>query len=397
MKILCDVCCAGEATVLCCADEAALCYGCDLRVHSANKLAGKHPRFSLLSAQPHPLCDTCQERRGFVFCKDDRAILFHECDSSIHTSNGLTMKHSRFILTGTRLSSVTSTVSSPLSEQSISQKKVSRCLSSPMAEGSSSSISEYLIKMLPAYLVEEFLLDESVSYPAGDVFYEQSISQKKVSRCLSSPMAEGSSSISEYLTKMLPGYLVEDFLLDDSVSYTAGDVFYQSDALAPVVEGDVDAGNIGVASAADWNFFVPEAPLYQFHPVSVCWEDMAGIEQYNAIVYIILKDAGAVRAHLHIRPAGAGSRPSEKMCGSETCIMVVPATKKFQLCGLEPELEKLDRMFEGVGDSTKVSSPDLNEVQSTCRYERQRVESKKKAGVAFLENQISNLVAYNSA
>nr|AXY87612.1 B-box zinc finger protein-like protein [Cymbidium goeringii] len=212
MKILCDVCGADEAVLLCCADQAALCYGCDVRVHRANKLAGKHPRFSLLSssAQPHPLCDICQERRGFVFCKEDRAILCHECDSPIHTANGLTMKHSRFILTGTRLSSASITVSSPSSGQSISKNKASEPFSSHMADCSSSNISEYLIKMLP-------------------------------------------------------GYRVEDFLLDDSVD---GDAFYQRDALAPLVETDLDTGNIRVASAADLNFSVPNPPLHNIHPVT---------------------------------------------------------------------------------------------------------------------------------
>ncbi|MCD7459087.1 hypothetical protein HAX54_040049 [Datura stramonium] len=46
MKIQCDVCNKKEASVFCVADEAALCDSCDHRVHHANKLAGKHQRFS---------------------------------------------------------------------------------------------------------------------------------------------------------------------------------------------------------------------------------------------------------------------------------------------------------------------------------------------------------------
>uniref|UniRef100_M8D7Y1 Putative salt tolerance-like protein n=1 Tax=Aegilops tauschii TaxID=37682 RepID=M8D7Y1_AEGTA len=69
MKVQCDVCAADAASVFCCADEAALCGPCDRRVHRANKLAGKHRRFSLLnpspppaspSQMPPPLCDICQ-------------------------------------------------------------------------------------------------------------------------------------------------------------------------------------------------------------------------------------------------------------------------------------------------------------------------------------------------
>lgn len=62
MKIQCDVCNREEASVFCSADEAVLCDGCDGRVHHANKLASKHPRFSLLhpSYKQSPLCDICK-------------------------------------------------------------------------------------------------------------------------------------------------------------------------------------------------------------------------------------------------------------------------------------------------------------------------------------------------
>ena len=48
MKVQCDVCEKAEATVICCADEAALCEQCDEKVHAANKLAGKHQRVAIL-------------------------------------------------------------------------------------------------------------------------------------------------------------------------------------------------------------------------------------------------------------------------------------------------------------------------------------------------------------
>ncbi|CAL9084059.1 unnamed protein product [Musa textilis] len=106
MKILCDVCGKKEALVFCCADEAALCDACDRRVHCANKLSGKHRRFSLdyPSGHSNPLCDVCQEKRAILFCQEDRAILCSECDAAIHSANRLTMKHGRFLLTGARLS-----------------------------------------------------------------------------------------------------------------------------------------------------------------------------------------------------------------------------------------------------------------------------------------------------
>lgn len=75
MKLLCSACEAAEASVLCCADEAALCARCDRDIHAANRLAGKHLRLPLLSpasssssstaalAPPPPSppkCDICQ-------------------------------------------------------------------------------------------------------------------------------------------------------------------------------------------------------------------------------------------------------------------------------------------------------------------------------------------------
>ena len=61
MKIQCNVCEMAEATVLCCADEAALCWACDEKIHAANKLASKHQRVPLSdSSSQMPKCDICQ-------------------------------------------------------------------------------------------------------------------------------------------------------------------------------------------------------------------------------------------------------------------------------------------------------------------------------------------------
>lgn len=72
MKVLCDVCEMAAAAVVCCADEAALCWNCDEKVHAANKLAGKHQRVPLLFSSSNsdlsssnsplriPTCDICQ-------------------------------------------------------------------------------------------------------------------------------------------------------------------------------------------------------------------------------------------------------------------------------------------------------------------------------------------------
>ncbi|CAL5390967.1 unnamed protein product [Camellia sinensis] len=104
MKIQCNVCEVAEANVLCCADEAALCWSCDEKVHAANKLASKHQRVSLsASSSPMPKCDICQETVGYFFCLEDRALLCRKCDVAIHTANTFVSGHRRFLLTGVKV------------------------------------------------------------------------------------------------------------------------------------------------------------------------------------------------------------------------------------------------------------------------------------------------------
>ncbi|XP_065861612.1 B-box zinc finger protein 22 [Euphorbia lathyris] len=104
MKIQCNVCETAEAKVLCCADEAALCWGCDDKVHAANKLASKHQRVPLSGSSPQmPKCDICQETAGFFFCLEDRALLCRKCDVAIHTANAFVSTHQRFLLTGVKV------------------------------------------------------------------------------------------------------------------------------------------------------------------------------------------------------------------------------------------------------------------------------------------------------
>nr|UTI93948.1 BBX transcription factor [Toona sinensis] len=65
MRMQCNGCEVAEAKVLCCADEAALCWDCDEKVHAANKLASKHQRVLLShSSSQMPKCDICQGSYG---------------------------------------------------------------------------------------------------------------------------------------------------------------------------------------------------------------------------------------------------------------------------------------------------------------------------------------------
>ncbi|KAK8663452.1 hypothetical protein V6N13_083271 [Hibiscus sabdariffa] len=104
MKIQCDVCEKAPATVICCADEAALCAKCDVEVHAANKLASKHQRLLLQClSNKLPPCDICQEKAAFIFCVEDRALFCRDCDEPIHSSGSLSANHQRFLATGIRV------------------------------------------------------------------------------------------------------------------------------------------------------------------------------------------------------------------------------------------------------------------------------------------------------
>ncbi|CAN0872371.1 B-box zinc finger protein 21 [Linum grandiflorum] len=208
MKIQCDVCSKEEAAVFCTADEAALCDSCDHRVHHANKLASKHLRFSLHLPSPKsiPLCDICQEKRAFLFCQQDRAILCQDCDVSIHSTNEFTRQHTRFLLTGVKLSSdsaiyisSSSTVTSdvpplPSMKRTMSPSKSNR---QPVAAPN----------LFPQSL-------SSSTNPAA-------INNKKVGdNCNNNNMfvtgdgfgSSVPSTMSDYLMEMLPGWQFDNFL-----------------------------------------------------------------------------------------------------------------------------------------------------------------------------------------
>ncbi|TKY67464.1 B-box zinc finger protein 24 [Spatholobus suberectus] len=104
MKIQCDVCEKAPATVICCADEAALCAKCDVEVHAANKLASKHQRLLLQClSNKLPRCDICQDKAAFIFCVEDRALFCKDCDELIHLAGSLSANHQRFLATGIRV------------------------------------------------------------------------------------------------------------------------------------------------------------------------------------------------------------------------------------------------------------------------------------------------------
>ncbi|XP_047342823.1 B-box zinc finger protein 22-like [Impatiens glandulifera] len=107
MKIQCNICEFAEANVLCCADNAALCWSCDNNVHSLNNLASNHHRVPLTdSSSVMPNCDICQETVGHFFCMEDRALFCRKCDVAIHSVNSLVSSHQRYLMTGVKVGSV---------------------------------------------------------------------------------------------------------------------------------------------------------------------------------------------------------------------------------------------------------------------------------------------------
>nr|XP_017251201.1 PREDICTED: B-box zinc finger protein 22-like [Daucus carota subsp. sativus] len=121
MKILCVVCEVREATVWCCGDEAPLCYGCDQNVHTANKLASRHHRVSLVETTSSPKCDICQEAVAFFFCREDRALLCSRCDLAVHSLNIYVSAHQRFLVPGVKAEL------EPIKQSQVTPSPVKKC------------------------------------------------------------------------------------------------------------------------------------------------------------------------------------------------------------------------------------------------------------------------------
>ncbi|XP_050234927.1 B-box zinc finger protein 20-like [Mercurialis annua] len=203
MKIKCDGCDQSEASVFCSADEAALCDSCDRHVHHANKLASKHHRFSLLhpSSKQSPLCDICQERRAFLFCQEDRAILCRECDIPIHKANELTKKHNRFLLTGVKLSA-SSSIYQQTSSSSNSYTDSTKNTKKNIQQHYNNNVNAtptFSNEMLSCSSLER--ASSPSPSPSSNAAYTNFDDNGSIS----------TSSISEYL-ETLPGWRVDDFL-----------------------------------------------------------------------------------------------------------------------------------------------------------------------------------------
>lgn len=233
MKIQCDACETNLATVMCCADEAALCADCDARIHAANKLSTKHARVSLLTAPEPAKCDICQEKRGFFFCLEDRALLCRDCDVCIHTANTLACNHKRFLVTGARValeelkddapelcSSVPSPACSTMSSQSSHLSRAST-LSSPTStlQGPRNPNSQTSSLKAAAPAATSVYRPPAVAPctpcpPPAFAVPEMKLSghQEFAAPQLESQLGMRKSSISEFLTDAVPGWRVDELL-----------------------------------------------------------------------------------------------------------------------------------------------------------------------------------------
>ncbi|KAI3970082.1 hypothetical protein MKW92_014560 [Papaver armeniacum] len=270
MKILCDVCNKDEAAVFCSADEAALCNGCDHRVHHANKLASKHHRFSLLhpssSSSEIPRCDICQERRAFLFCREDRAILCRECDISIHTANELTKKHNRFLLTGVKLSSTSAVFPSGSTSTTITSTSATNIDRDLAASADSNNIKN----MITASKTKTTTPCAHTSTNSFATVLPSMVLPSKYCDHSGPTNGGSTSSISEYLMETLPGWQVEDFLVDPSPTTTHGNGFYKNEEdLHPYLDAnyfDNQSSSQGYVVSEDLSLWVPETPVNPTYP-----------------------------------------------------------------------------------------------------------------------------------
>ncbi|CAM8912570.1 unnamed protein product [Rhodiola kirilowii] len=243
MKIQCDVCNKDEASVYCSADEAALCDSCDYGVHHANKLASKHYRFDLVtpSDKETPNCDICQEKRAFLFCRQDRAILCRDCDASIHAANEHTKKHERFLLTGVKLSAKAGLYVLPQNSS---------------LAGGCDLVPD--IKLQPCGAKKTVAESQSVQKTTSCV----SVAAKSGS-CASSQTDDLglTSSISEYLMETLPGWRVDDLLDSSSAPYGFSKQFDDS-LLLPFMDSDAPGLNdlMGSFLPEDTNMWASQVP-----------------------------------------------------------------------------------------------------------------------------------------
>ncbi|XVF45365.1 hypothetical protein PTKIN_Ptkin02bG0200000 [Pterospermum kingtungense] len=162
MKIWCDVCDKEEATLFCSADEAALCEGCDRKVHHANKLASKHTRSSLLKPKLQRIPSVKLSSSSSSSSNPITSSSSTGYGANIDSENKSSHSSKRFrSVSNDEIFSSTSTEKRPL--PSTIYRAEDNCTSDSTASISTSSISEYLMETLPGWRVDDFLEPSSAA------------------------------------------------------------------------------------------------------------------------------------------------------------------------------------------------------------------------------------------
>uniref|UniRef100_A0A6N2KT84 B box-type domain-containing protein n=1 Tax=Salix viminalis TaxID=40686 RepID=A0A6N2KT84_SALVM len=271
MKILCDVCNKEEASVFCTADEAALCDTCDHRVHHANKLASKHHRFSLLhpSSKNFPICDICQEKRAFLFCQQDRAILCRDCDGPIHAANEHTQKHSRFLLTGVKLSATSAVYTSSSSVTKNGGELVPDSKSQQQQQPIKKPVSVAPVNSNPPTVPSILSTNTVVNKGGNNLVTNEGFGSTT------------SSTISEYLMETLPGWHVEDFLDPSTTPFG----FCKIDGgLSPFMDTHHDLeSNMSSFSSESLGIWVPQTPTASYTSQQYYYPQLVGQSGFKEI------------------------------------------------------------------------------------------------------------------
>ncbi len=156
-----------------------------------------------------------QEKSGFFFCVDDRALLCRHCDLSIHSANSLSSNHKRFLIPGIQVALMAVTVHEvteaapqetpqyglPSSKMS-NPSKIDPVMSVKLSDNAQPPLSS-----LPYHSVPESKNQGSFVPKMGEMM-GASISTE----AQRSPESLSKSSITEFLTDAASGWRVDELL-----------------------------------------------------------------------------------------------------------------------------------------------------------------------------------------
>lgn len=116
-----------------------------------------------------------QEKSGYFFCLEDRALLCRQCDVSIHTTSPYVSTHQRFLVTGVRVASQqhsNTTAPNLLSSSTSIASSVELSNKKRRTAGVTTSIhtGEHMVGLRPDWPLDEILTN--AEYNSGYSFSE---------------------------------------------------------------------------------------------------------------------------------------------------------------------------------------------------------------------------------